>query len=1230
MSREARGMRDQLALYTHAGTHSDDTVCASSGSEGCGAQQRQKQQQQHCATGMAGGPHPAPQPQGVPISRTHHHHHHRRSVSLLSRLRHGGGGGSGGSGSSPTGSPTSSEASSRDTRSDRTLAHSASSGSMRGQSRAARAAADKERHRPAVRVLPPADDAGPVARKRGSLRGERAGGFISQLLRGGGGAGPQHHHHHHNHNHNHSQHQHSRQAAAGPLPADAAGIRHFVRSPGTPRSHRSAGSRSAGSQSPASVDEPDVGDDGPQEHFHVSQCRFGQPAAPPPPPGGGECGFADALPAGPHQPGGYAACSGGGGVFYVGGGGGGPGGVVDHGADDQDGDGDMGDPYGGWYGDGADGMHTAGRLVSALPVYEPIDMGRFEAQHGGYVRATRPALPDVRMLAPMASLADVCEAGGMGEYGALSNRELRFAVENHMLVEQHRYLIRDLGHARSAISALKQVVQTKEERHDHFEAANMELQQRVALLESILTPEQRHQLACLPYAFVSATGQQAPAPGEGAPPWAAQQQQQHHHHHHHHQGGLGLRSEGPAAAGDDNNDDDDDDDGDEDDGSDAAPAPAKDADGRRATRPLSGYATGFSLSDRPVRQLPRVFSGDYSASEVQAMETSVEALASAIAGMPRDADSVDDIIASKADAVPPPPPPASDSGCSDTESERQSGRPAAASPTAQKRRSRFFHALRLAGRGAAPASAAPEAEAEAEPAADHKRRSVSLGNGSGSPPAPAPKRTGSHGSLAASCPVLAPGPAKQRLASSGSSGRYPSGLGLGGPSDGSRASSAASSSSLSSSAVATIQVAAAAAAAVGGRKGRRASKRLSLSAQPRRSTSAPSRPHSMRVSGRRSWIAQLFGGGGGGGRTLSDDPGPDRPSDADESAEDEPCGGARARRRRVMTQSSDEISHFLGKLRLEEPLPPARAGASVLEDVVDVSGEDEERASRPSLSVSEIRQQTLDALNGTVRGREPASGGEEPGSSPGAVDAAGSRWRQRDAAAPTIRRLTPPDRGDASTAQSGGSRGRRSQSWAPEDGERSGAPRQWAPAFWTPPAWSPRSSGDSLDAAGGRRGSDEARLRPGAGSGGRRGSPWELVKAPDARGFPLSPGRALAFFEDAAVPDADELTMAARRSLSLRMSHTSFKQAEPLPESDPDPPPDDGAGSGTGTDVSRPATPSHLHLRNAALDRVAAVQPKRRSLLRQLTPRTHPPRPESPVLPPAQRRTRKWWAAVLG
>ncbi|KAJ2711059.1 hypothetical protein H4R19_003435, partial [Coemansia spiralis] len=228
-----------------------------------------------------------------------------------------------------------------------------------------------------------------------------------------------------------------------------------------------------------------------------------------------------------------------------------------------------------------------------------------------------------------------------------------------------------------------------------------------------------------------------------------------------------------------------------------------------------------------------------------------------------------------------------------------------------------------------------------------------------------------------------------------------------------------------------------------------------------------------------------------------------------------------------------------------------------------------------------------------------------------------------------------------------------------------------SPGAATANTWSPRGSSDS-----GRRGSEDARFRSPRGSmRGSGGSPWELVRLPDSRNFPLSPGRsgspppiaarALAFFEDSAVPDSDELTAAAaaavRRSLSLRMSHTSFRQAEPLPESEDAYAAEDDV-DGRSTSILTRATGGEsraLSPRNPALARVAqAAQPKRRSLLRQLAPRTaraapaarapddhpspalptvddDPPPPataaaEAEAPPPSARRTKKWWLAVLG
>ncbi|KAJ2433590.1 hypothetical protein GGF42_009367, partial [Coemansia sp. RSA 2424] len=184
-----------------------------------------------------------------------------------------------------------------------------------------------------------------------------------------------------------------------------------------------------------------------------------------------------------------------------------------------------------------------------------------------------------------------------------------------------------------------------------------------------------------------------------------------------------------------------------------------------------------------------------------------------------------------------------------------------------------------------------------------------------------------------------------------------------------------------------------------------------------------------------------------------------------------------------------------------------------LEDVADVSGEDEERAARPSLSVAEIRQQTLDALNGTLpRVVQPVQppmrilslphAGAAAAAALGAADdddddeppeppAVGSRWRQRESSVPTIMRLNPPPQPPAllpATASLGlgvsvARRGslpttaltplagliagagsppppsdRRSQAQSPPGGGGGGgAPddaangKRWAPAFWAPP-----------------------------------------------------------------------------------------------------------------------------------------------------------------------------------
>ncbi|KAJ2741758.1 hypothetical protein GGI20_004959, partial [Coemansia sp. BCRC 34301] len=378
---------------------------------------------------------------------------------------------------------------------------------------------------------------------------------------------------------------------------------------------------------------------------------------------------------------------------------------------------------------------------------------------------------------------------------------------------------------------------------------------------------------------------------------------------------------------------------------------------------------------------------------------------------------------------------------------------------------------------------------------------------------------------------------------------------------------------------------------------------------PRRSTSAPtSRPQSMRVpSRRRSWLQQVFG--------LT-------PAHDDE--------GARARRR-VMTQSSTEVAQLLGALQLgAEP-------SGHLEDVADVSGEDEERAARPS--VAEIRQQTLDALNGTARvvPDKPS----EP--------RAGSRWSHRESSAPTIMRLNPPPpMGIARRGSLPSSSAQPEAEPMKSEGDSANGKR-WAPAFWAPPpvlspahTWSPRDSADSFESV---VSSDAPR---GSLSSGRRrgGSPWEMVRASESRTFspahsrpgtppPPSSARSLGFFDDESVPDADELAMAARRSLSLRMSRAAFRQAEPLPESDDALEPD--------------RADERLSARNSPLAHVAesAAQPKRKSLLWQFGSKPsndlHPfrsdcasvasddslPKLPLPLIMP-KRPKKWWWTSVLG
>ncbi|KAJ2666748.1 hypothetical protein IW148_000738 [Coemansia sp. RSA 1199] len=1228
-------MRDYLLYGTHA-THSDDTIYStSSAADGAKAQRRQKPVMRTTAEAVTPGPRAQQQ-------QPHSAHEAGGGLSdaaigahkppAMTRVR------------PAHGSPTSSG-------SERTLARAASRGSMRNER-------TEE----------------PRRRKRGSMRSDgRAGTFISQLLRGASRSRSPHHN----------------ERAEPALNNEPHG-----RSPGTPHSNVSGSS-----QSPASIDDAGAAGDG---HFHVSQCSFVAPRAKYEPTGvycveaeDGSMYYAHATgPAGSAGEGSAYSSS------------------MDpaystnmdpayNTSMDPAYSSSVDPAYGAhaWYGNSADVVHSAGHLVSSLPVYEPIDPSRTHPSHP-YGRATRPILPDARMLAPMASLADTYNPTDYTH--TLSTRELRFAVENHMLVEQHRYLIRDLGHARSAIGALKQVVQAKEERFDYYETMAGELQQRVALLESLLTNEQKGQLLQMPYAGPVSEGPvssvslaEAPVSQQGDAPDNPDPAQ--------------GPSDGHAAA-----------------------------DAKRIHRPLSGYATGYSFSDKPVHQLPRVFSGDYTSSTMHEMESSVEALATAISTMPRDADSVEDIIANKSKS-------SADSDSKVTGKGKDADGPGQSRGDEPKRRSRFFSALRMPVLTALSGTSSESATGSESAAGtkSSKRRSVSLGTSRTLPPAPSttvPERTqtGSPKSLAASCPTLAPAiattyPKSQRLSSADSiapNGRYPTGLGLGPGMD------TQSRRSSQQSIVSGHQTSMSREDPPTKPRRRNISQRLSFTPQPRRSTSAPSRPHSMRVTSRRSWIRQLFGVGSATPSEI--DCHINMPRQVDEDTHDDACEdtcedfafeGPRGRRRRVMTQSSAEVSRFLGQLQLEEP--PHTGSRCVLENLIDDIGEDEEQVGLSTLSVSEIRQQTLDALNGSARGRTNGSGG--------GLDAAGSRWRHREVVSPTITRLpngprlsltragssdsadmlkcstTPSSPGAAGlgvsvtrrcSVQSPGpdkdpmfsepqprrSLGQRSQSWAqpslPEphsldsparttsladDPDASSNGKRWAPAFWAPPplslhpacaispsaaTWSPRMSIDSADT--GRRPSEDARHRSSlthrhAGSSSSS-SPWELIKIADARNFAISPSlsplpntasRALPYFEDTTVPDSDELTMAARRSLSLRMSQTSFRQAEPLPESD-DAEHAPLAGNYSDFEYER-RDASDRHVRNPALARVASTtsHAKRRSLLWQINAKLTPkpsgdsaltaseqPGPEiaashDSLPPPLSRRPKKWWS-VLG
>ncbi|KAJ1932458.1 hypothetical protein FBU59_006366, partial [Linderina macrospora] len=294
---------------------------------------------------------------------------------------------------------------------------------------------------------------------------------------------------------------------------------------------------------------------------------------------------------------------------------------------------------------------------------------------------------------------------------------------NQLLVEQHRFLIRDLGHARSAISALKQVVQAKEDRADHYEMAAIEMQQKMAIMESILTPEQRQQLGSLPFSFDLGRGsefaqavqlfqrQTVDDPDGAMSPLPKQQQQQQQQPQQSDQSPL-LAVQPPGAL--------------------IAPqrldsgtglTAGADKDTKRVARPLSGLQTKYTFNDRPVHQLPRVFSGDYSAADMDAIETSAELFASVVSASSADSQTVEEIIAT----VPAGSPLLTSDDCADappTKTKSSKSKPKSKKSSEPKRRSRFFSALRLTGFH----SGSETEEVPKVPDVGARRRSLSLGD----------------------------------------------------------------------------------------------------------------------------------------------------------------------------------------------------------------------------------------------------------------------------------------------------------------------------------------------------------------------------------------------------------------------------------------------------------------------------------------------------------------------
>ncbi|KAJ1909799.1 hypothetical protein H4219_006341, partial [Mycoemilia scoparia] len=76
-------------------------------------------------------------------------------------------------------------------------------------------------------------------------------------------------------------------------------------------------------------------------------------------------------------------------------------------------------------------------------------------------------------------------------YPSVTNCEARLVLENKFLVDQQRYLLRDLTHIRASSQALRQVVQAKDDHLEDYIEKNQQLNRRVQLLEAALAWERR-------------------------------------------------------------------------------------------------------------------------------------------------------------------------------------------------------------------------------------------------------------------------------------------------------------------------------------------------------------------------------------------------------------------------------------------------------------------------------------------------------------------------------------------------------------------------------------------------------------------------------------------------------------------------------------------------------------------------------------------------------------------